>query len=140
MSKAQKPARRPGDLQLAILRVLWDRQEASVAEVHQSLHRRRLAPTTIATMLRKMEDRGLVTHRKEGRSFVYRARLTEAEVSRQAVAETLDAVFEGSVSAMVSHLLEQASFRPDELAQLRELIGEKEKQIRRTRRRRDGDD
>ena len=65
---------RLGDLQLRIMKVLWARHEATVAEVHKGLGAASdLAYTTVATMLRKMEARRLVTHRLEERSFVYRA-------------------------------------------------------------------
>ena len=57
-----------GDLQLAIMRVLWNHDEATVAEVHEALEPERgLALTTIATMLTKMEKKGVVEHRAEGR-------------------------------------------------------------------------
>ena len=56
-----------GDLQHAIMGVLWERGEATTAEVHEALREERgLAPTTIATMLRKMEDKGVVAHRAAG--------------------------------------------------------------------------
>ena len=56
-----------GDLQHAIMAVLWERGEATAARVHEALREERgLAPTTIATMLRKMEDKGVVAHRAEG--------------------------------------------------------------------------
>ncbi len=71
-----------GDLQLAIMRVLWRQGEASVAAVHRELlDERGLAPTTIATMLTKMEKKGVVSHRTEGRKFLYRPTVSEAEVS-----------------------------------------------------------
>src|SRR4030042_858052 len=67
-----------GDLQHAIMAVLWERGEATAASVHEALREERgLAPTTIATMLRKMEDKGIVAHRAEGRQFVYRPTVTE---------------------------------------------------------------
>ena len=63
---------RLGDLQLRIMKVLWSQGEATVAEVHRAVGAERdLAYTTVATMLRKMEARGLVRHRLEARSFVY---------------------------------------------------------------------
>ena len=68
-----KGPRNLGDLQLAILRALWNRGEAPVSEVHAALSDRGLALTTIATMLRKMEEKGLVSHRGHGRQFLYRA-------------------------------------------------------------------
>jgi len=128
-----------GDLQLAILRELWRRGEASVAEVHRTLYRRRkLALTTIATMLRKMEDRRLVKHRAEGRQFIYRAAVREDEVHRDLVADTVDRVFSGDASAMVSYLLSEEEFDGADLAEMKALIQAKEKAIRSRRRKRGG--
>ena len=68
-----------GDLQHAIMAVLWDRGEATVAEVHEALRQARgLAPTTVATMLRKMEDKGVVVHHAAGRQYVYRPAVSES--------------------------------------------------------------
>ena len=65
---ARSKPKRLGDLQLRILKLLWERGEASVSDVHEALDAKKpLAYTTVATMLRKMEDRGLVSHRAEGR-------------------------------------------------------------------------
>ena len=64
---------RLGDLQLAILRVMWAEGEATVVRIHEIVSRDRGgSASTIATMLTKMEARGLVAHRKEGRQFVWR--------------------------------------------------------------------
>ena len=120
-----------GDLQLAILRELWGREEATVAEVHKALHRkRRLALTTIATMLRKMEERRLVRHRTEGRQFIYRAAVKEDEVHRNLVADVVDRVFAGDASALVSHLLEEEALDGEELAEIKSLIRAKERELK----------
>jgi predicted transcriptional regulator len=114
---------RLGDLQLAILRVLWERGEATVAEVHEALARERgLAPTTIATMLQKLEKKGVVDHRSEGRRFVYRPLVSEDQVTRSMVAELTSQLFRGDVTALVSHLLSHHDVEPEELARLRRLI------------------
>ena len=121
-----------GDLQLAILRVLWDRGEATVAEVHAALlEERGLALTTIATMLAKMEKKGVVAHATEGRRFVYRPKLRERDVHRSMVKDLIERVFQGDASALVNHLLSEREIRGDELAQLKELISEKEREARR---------
>src|SRR5437773_9354614 len=94
---------RLGELQLRIMKVLWDRGEASVAEVLEGLgDRRNLAYTTVATMLRKMETRGLVSHRSEGRSFIYAARVTAEDVSVGMAVHLVDRLFEGSLLAAVN--------------------------------------
>ncbi len=119
---------RLGDLQLAIMKVLWDRHEATVAEVHVSLGpERALAYTTVATMLRKMEARGLVVHRIHGRSFVYRAAVREEAVSRGMADHLLERLFEGSLSDMVRHLLSTREVSRRELSELEKLIAEQKK-------------
>ena len=112
-----------GDLQLAIMRILWNRAEATVAEVHEALEPERgLALTTIATMLTKMEKKGVVEHRAEGRRFIYRPRVSEDLVRRSMVADLTSQLFRGDVSALVNHLLSEHDIDARELAQLRELI------------------
>lgn len=114
---------RLGDLQLAIMRVLWERGEAAVADVHAAIEPERgLAPTTIATMLTKMEDKGVVTHRIEGRRYIYRPTVSEEAVQREMLAELTERLFLGDVAAVVSTLLAERDVDAGELAALRELI------------------
>ena len=125
----QRPLRL-GDLQVAILQVLWNLGEATVQRVTEALEGKRRAPTTIATMLTKMEKRGLVDHRVDGRQFVYRALLSEPEVTRTLVADLTERLFEGDVSALVSHLLKSEEIERDEHVRLRALIVERERKER----------
>jgi predicted transcriptional regulator len=112
-----------GDLQHAIMQVLWEQGEASAADVHRALlEERGLAPTTIATMLAKMELKGVVLHRTEGRRYLYRPVVSESEVRRSMLGELTDRLFDGSVAALVSHLIEEHEIEPGELDQLRRLI------------------
>ena len=116
---------RLGDLQLAILRVLWRAGKASVAEVHSSLFEKRgLAATTIATMLVKMEKKGVVTHSVDGRKYIYRAVASEHGVRRTMVNDVTDRLFQGSAVALVSHLLEEHEVTLDEIRSLRALLSE----------------
>ena len=119
---------RLGDLQLRIMQILWARTQATVAEVHEGLAGERdLAYTTIATMLRKMEVRGLVKHRLDGRSFIYRAVVGEDAVSQGMADHLLDRLFEGSLSDMVHHLLTTRAVSREELSKLERLIIEMKK-------------
>jgi BlaI family penicillinase repressor len=120
-----------GDLQLCILQVLWANPGRSVAEVHEALKPDRLlAYTTVATMLRKMEVRGLVRHWEEGRAFLYDAIIKEEEVHRSAGEHLVDRMFEGSVADAVSHLLRSREVSPAELDQLEKLIKEAKRKSR----------
>lgn len=116
---------RLGDLQLKIMQILWAKDEATVAEVHGALASERdLAYTTIATMLRKMEARGLTKHRLDGRSFVYRAAVGEEAVSQGMADHLVDRLFEGSLSDMVHHLLTTREVSREELSKLEKMISE----------------
>ncbi len=116
-----------GDLQLAILRVLWQRGEAAVAEVHDALHERGLALTTIATMLRKMEDKALVSHRENGRQFLYRAEVEPDAVQRNLVGDLVGKLFDGDPLALVNHLLRAGDIELEELDELRRKVADAER-------------
>jgi BlaI family transcriptional regulator, penicillinase repressor len=117
-----------GDLQLRIMKVLWDQTEATVAQVHKALGSEpELAYTTIATMLRKMEERGLVSHRVEERKFLYRPAVREEEVTRGMSEHLVERLFEGSLADMVSHLLNTHKVSRKELDRLEQLIIERKK-------------
>ncbi len=112
-----------GDLQLAIMRVLWQLGEATVTDVHQALlDERGLAPTTIATMLKKMEDKGVVEHRTDGRKFIYQPTVSEDQVTRGMVSDLTERLFGGDPVALVSHLISRHEIRPDELSELERMI------------------
>jgi predicted transcriptional regulator len=125
----QSRPRRLGDLQLRLLKVLWEQPNASVAEVHQALGSRAgLAYTTVATMLRKMEARGLVAHDTEGRRFLYRAAVTPNAVTRGMADDLLERLFEGRLADLVSHLLSTREVTQEELDELERLIAERKQQ------------
>lgn len=116
---------RVGDLQLRILQVLWSQTEASVADVNAALRPERdLAYTTVATMLRKMEARGLVTHREDGRSFLYKAAVDAQQVGQGMTDHVVERLFEGSLAGAVSHLLRTREVSREELDELERLIRE----------------
>lgn len=111
------------ELQITILRLLWSRGEASIAEIWEALHAdRRLAQTTVATLVTRLERRGVVARRADQRQYLYRALVTEAEVQRSMVEELTDRLFEGDVTALVNHLLTSQEIAPGDLARLRTMI------------------
>ena len=119
---------RLGDLQLRIMQVLWERGEATVADVHEAVAgERNFAYITVATMFRKMEARGLVKHRLEGRSFFYQAAVAAEAVSTGMADHLLDRVFEGSLADMVHHLLSTREVSRQELTKLEKLIAERKR-------------
>jgi predicted transcriptional regulator len=120
-----------GDLQLAIVRVLWERGEATVAEVHDALRDRQLALTTIATMLRKLEDKGTVRHREQGRQFVYSAVIAADDVQAHMVGDLVERLFDGDPLQLLSHLVREGEIDLRELDALRAEIAAAQKRSRR---------
>lgn len=121
--------------QLEILRVLWERSEATVVDIHQALRAERpLAATTIATLLSRLEKRGLVSYRTEGRQYVYRAVLQERDARQHALVEVTQGLFAGDVPTMVSQLLSSHELRPGDLVRVKELIAAKEQELRKRKR------
>ena len=111
------------ELQLAIMRVLWDRSEATVQEIWEALHAERgLAQTTVATMLSRLERRGVVTRRAQSRQYHYRAAVTEREVQHSMVGELTERLFDGDVTALVQHLLSGQDVSPGDIAKIRDMI------------------
>jgi BlaI family transcriptional regulator, penicillinase repressor len=118
-------------LQIALLRVLWKRGEARVLEVRAALAREReLTASTVATLLRRLEARGLVAHRTQGRQFVYRALIDVGQARSSAVGELATHLFDGDVPALVAHLLASSELAPGDLARVRELIDDAERKQR----------
>lgn len=118
-------------LQLAIMQVLWDRSEATVAEVQNALKPERdLAYTTVGTMLSKMEANGQVTHRSAGRINIYRSVLKQHEVSQSMVSDLAERLFHGDVSQLMCSLLDGCEVSSQELVRLKKLIRGKEKELK----------
>lgn len=111
------------ELQLAILRVIWDKGEATVQDIWEALHAERgLAQTTVATMLSRLERRGVVTRRAQSRQYRYRAAVTEPEVQHSMVGELTERLFDGDVTALVQHLLAGEDVSPGDIAKIRDMI------------------
>lgn len=111
------------DLQLAIIRVLWDKGEASAAEVQLAMKRSRpLAITTVSTLLARLEKKGIVTHRSAGRTFVYRARVSELDMRRKAISGVIRNLFRGKPSEVVGQILSERDVSEEDLERMRRMI------------------
>lgn len=121
------------ELQLEIMRVLWKKGSATVADVHEAIGvKRGLAPATVATLLRRLEKKGAVAHETEGRQFVYRATVSSAAVRRSMLTEVAERLLPSDVPALISQLLMSHKIGADELAQVKKLIEERERRDRKT--------
>lgn len=119
------------ELQLAIMQVLWKQKKATVAEVRKALAPSRvLAHTTVGTMLSKMEEKGHVRHRNDGRVNVYRPAIRQDQVSQTMVSDLAERLFGGNIKQMVCHLLDDGDLTADDLAELRKMIHQREKEMK----------
>lgn len=111
------------ELQLELMRVLWARGEASTADVAEVLASSRgLAHTTIATLLSRLEKRGVVESRRDGRQLVYRARVAEGDVRRSMVSGLLGSLFGGDARALIAHLVREEEIAAGDLERVRQLL------------------
>lgn len=119
------------ELQLTIMDVFWRRKEATVVEVHQAIaERTRLARKTVGTLVARLEQQGLLSHREEGREYVYRPTVSRGEVGRATVRNLFANLFPGDLPALVSHALEADQVKPDDLDRVRELLDDWERRKR----------
>lgn len=115
------------DLQLDVVRVLWERGEATVAEVRDAIASDRdLATTTVATILNRLERAGAIDRRDDVRPHVYRPRVTEREVKRSMVADLVGSLFGGDPAALVTHLVREEEIGTADLERLRDALRDAE--------------
>ena len=123
---ARSTSKHPTELELEILKVLWQIEPANVRQVRDALEGvRDLAYTTVMTMMSIMFDKGYLTRKKDGRSYVYEAVYREQKASRNILQDVVDRVFGGSTTAVMQHLLETSDIDDEELKQIRALINRK---------------
>lgn len=116
------------DIQLLLMRSLWDAGRATTAEVHERVGKpRQLAYTTVATLLTRLEKRGLVKSVKEQGERVFKPTVTETEVTRSMVSSLVETLFRGDPSALVSHLVNEKDIGKGDIEAVRKLLAKKGK-------------
>src|SRR6266851_1178707 len=112
MSKAPP---RLGRVQLQIMEVLWRHGRATARQITEELCRvKPIAHSTVQTLLRKLEAKGVVTHDVEERTFIFRPVYQRSDITASATRDLLTRVFHGSVYRLVAHLLQHETISPEE--------------------------
>jgi BlaI family penicillinase repressor len=125
----RKPSSQPNDVELAILRVLWEHGPCSVREVHESLQSSRDAGyTSTSKMMQVMVDKGLLKRDESKRPQVYRTAVPEKQTQRQILSHLIQKVFGGSARKLVLQAVESSRIRGDELSEIRELLDKLEEE------------
>ena len=121
-----KNSPRLGRQELRILKVLWQHGTLPVRRITEALNAQPetapMAHSTVQTLLRKLEAKGAVAHREEGRVFVFSATLPEEKATESAADDLLGRVFGGSIFGLVAHFLQREDLTDVERTRLRDLI------------------
>jgi predicted transcriptional regulator len=111
--------------ELEIMKVVWQKGEATVRDVYESLlERRKIAYTTVMTMMKVLEGKGHLKKRQDDRAYVYKPTRPETTVVRGMVREFVDRLFDGSAHPLVVHLVKDRRLTRKELEGLARLIDE----------------
>jgi predicted transcriptional regulator len=113
-----------GAAELDVLKVLWERGPSTVREVLDHLHarRRRVAYTTVLTMLSRLEQKGAVASDKSEQAYVYRPKVSRERVTATRLKALVQQLYDGAATPLVLQLMQSEKFTPEEIAQLQALI------------------
>src|SRR4051812_46409418 len=122
--RANSPATRLlTEVELELMRLVWKRGEASVADVIAALPKeRKLAYTSVSTILRILERKGILEARKRGRGHLYVPRVSKERYEEASLEHLVDNVFDGAPSSLVRCLLKRDSLSPEEIDSLRRIL------------------
>ncbi len=125
---ARRTSPQPTEVEVAILRVLWDRGPSSVRQVHEALSGTRdTGYSTTLKMMQVMFDKGLLKRDESVRPQVYRPAQPEAKTQTQMVDDLVQKVFGGSARKLVLRAVQSEQVSPEELAEIRKLLREMDK-------------
>jgi BlaI family penicillinase repressor len=123
-SKAAAPLPSITEAEWTVMRVIWERGSATANDVVQSLEgSMHWKPKTIHTLLRRLADKGALDYEKAGREFVFRPLVSERDCQLAESRSFLNRVFGGAVAPMVAAFVEQEKLTPDEIAELKRILG-----------------
>ncbi|MGD8539696.1 MAG: BlaI/MecI/CopY family transcriptional regulator [Candidatus Aminicenantes bacterium] len=120
-----KKSRKLSPANLEIMKIIWDKGEVTVNEVFEAINAKRkekLRRTTIQVQMGRLEEYGWLTHRKEGRTYFYRAAAEKQKTRQDILNDIKNRVFGGSRAELVKCLLEDEKVTPEELKELRSLL------------------
>lgn len=116
------------EVELEMMGALWDLGEGTVADVSKRLPPdRKLAYTSVSTMLRILEQKHVVTSRKAGRGHLYAPLVSREDYGKTTVQNLVEKVFGGTPSAMVRSLLDMEGLTESELDSIRTMLDERGK-------------
>lgn len=120
-----------GELQTAVMEILWREPHLTVSDVEEKLQKKRvIAHTTVSTTLDRMHQKGFLLREKEGKAFVYAPRYSKEEFERGVAQEVLSALLTQYSEPALSAFVELLGEDDEKLDQLEDLIRLKREQIK----------
>ena len=115
----------PTERELEILKIIWQQGEATVREVHKAMSKELpIVQNTVQAFLCTMEEKGLVQHRVEGRTFIYRALIEREQTNHRLASRMLQQVFDGAIDQLVQSVFSVKKPTAEEIARLEALIAD----------------
>ena len=122
---ARRPALSKAEMEVA--RIVWNLREATVRQVFEALPAgRNIDFSTVQTYLRRLEQKGYLQTRRQGRAMVYRPRVLPERVIRETIDDLVNRLFDGQTVPLLHHLIRERSISDEELRALREMIDQLE--------------
>lgn len=115
--------KRLGKLELEVMKLIWDKGEATVRDAWEKLYPERgLAYTTVATVMRKLESKGFLKHDEKDRTYIYRPLVDHDKISQGMLREMIDGLFDGSAAKLVTTLIQGEHLTERDLNQIQRII------------------
>ena len=124
---SRPPSRYPTELELMILKILWQSSPLLAREIQAALaeQNRNLAKTSVITTLKTMVEKKYLNHKPRGNAYLFSPKITETDVSKRVLGDVVDRVFDGSPKAVLLKLFDVKDVDEDELKELRQIIDRK---------------
>jgi BlaI family transcriptional regulator, penicillinase repressor len=117
------------DPEFEIMKIVWDCGRVTINEVLDavnSLHNRDLKRTTIQVQMKRLEEKGWLTHHEDGRNFLYEATRDREDVAREITGDIKKRIFDGSYASLVKALFHGSKVSKDEIKRIRKILDEYE--------------
>jgi predicted transcriptional regulator len=124
MAKSKRAAMSAAETE--ILRLVWESREATVQQVYEALPAsRKVTYVTVATLLRRLEEKGYLKHRLCGKAFVYAPTAKKEDVIRRTISDLVERLFGGNPVPLMQHLAQHSGITGEDIERLKELTRKK---------------
>ncbi len=124
MTQRKRPAMSPAETE--VLRLVWQGREATVQQVYEALpDRRKVTYVTVATLLRRLEEKGYLKHRLRGKAFIYAPAAKQEDVIRRTISDLVERLFGGNPVPLMQHLAQHSGITDEDIERLKALTKKK---------------